>query len=197
MFDLSDGVSQYAWFPCREAHEPPWEYTNYWLKVRSLTKYSSSHNHLKKTHLGVLLWHLKKIHSDTIISIVKHLNTHCNRMGRYLMLFSVHVVKRGGVSDILHSQRWNRCEIRVDLTFNPFTIKFYLLHPSVHVDVCASLKEISSCISKLLGPREWYRYLGSGTICRKCILLMLFVFLHLGPLFSSYGGSSSDYPPGC
>ncbi|XP_031133821.1 pregnancy-associated plasma protein A, pappalysin 1a isoform X2 [Sander lucioperca] len=33
VFDLSDGVSQYAWFPCSEAHEPTWGYPNYWLKA--------------------------------------------------------------------------------------------------------------------------------------------------------------------
>ncbi|XP_012669767.1 pregnancy-associated plasma protein A, pappalysin 1a [Clupea harengus] len=30
--DLSDGVSQYAWFPCREAHHSSW-YPHYWLKA--------------------------------------------------------------------------------------------------------------------------------------------------------------------
>uniref|UniRef100_A0A8C5AHB0 Pregnancy-associated plasma protein A, pappalysin 1a n=1 Tax=Gadus morhua TaxID=8049 RepID=A0A8C5AHB0_GADMO len=33
VFDLSDGVSQYAWFPCREAHETSWGNPNYWLKA--------------------------------------------------------------------------------------------------------------------------------------------------------------------
>ncbi|CAG12416.1 unnamed protein product, partial [Tetraodon nigroviridis] len=33
VFDLSDGVSQYAWFPCREAHVTTWGYPNYWLKA--------------------------------------------------------------------------------------------------------------------------------------------------------------------
>lgn len=32
VFDLSDGVSQYAWFPCREAQGVSW-YPQYWLKV--------------------------------------------------------------------------------------------------------------------------------------------------------------------
>lgn len=33
LFDLSDGVSQYAWFPCREARVSSWGYPSYWLKV--------------------------------------------------------------------------------------------------------------------------------------------------------------------
>ncbi|KAG7270798.1 hypothetical protein CRUP_001532 [Coryphaenoides rupestris] len=33
VFDLSDGVSQYAWFPCREAPETSWGYPHYWLKA--------------------------------------------------------------------------------------------------------------------------------------------------------------------
>lgn len=37
VFDLSDGVSQYAWFPCREARESSWGYPNYWLKVRPIS----------------------------------------------------------------------------------------------------------------------------------------------------------------
>lgn len=41
VFDLSDGVSQYAWFPCREAHEASWGYPSYWLKV-SPTVYPSN-----------------------------------------------------------------------------------------------------------------------------------------------------------
>nr|XP_029501874.1 pappalysin-1-like [Oncorhynchus nerka] len=32
VFDLSDGVSQYAWFPCREAQQSSW-YPQYWLKA--------------------------------------------------------------------------------------------------------------------------------------------------------------------
>ncbi|XP_056603115.1 pregnancy-associated plasma protein A, pappalysin 1a isoform X2 [Triplophysa dalaica] len=32
VFDLSDGVSQYAWFPCREAQGITW-YPQYWLKA--------------------------------------------------------------------------------------------------------------------------------------------------------------------
>uniref|UniRef100_A0A8B9JHB2 Pappalysin-1 n=1 Tax=Astyanax mexicanus TaxID=7994 RepID=A0A8B9JHB2_ASTMX len=32
VFDLSDGVSQYAWFPCREAQQVTW-YRQYWLKA--------------------------------------------------------------------------------------------------------------------------------------------------------------------
>lgn len=36
VFDLSDGVSQYAWFPCREAHVKTWGYPNYFLKVGTL-----------------------------------------------------------------------------------------------------------------------------------------------------------------
>uniref|UniRef100_A0AAY4ATE2 Pappalysin-1 n=1 Tax=Denticeps clupeoides TaxID=299321 RepID=A0AAY4ATE2_9TELE len=32
VFDLSDGVSQYAWFPCRESHHSSW-FQNYWLKA--------------------------------------------------------------------------------------------------------------------------------------------------------------------
>ncbi len=32
VFDLSDGVSQYAWFPCQEAQGVSW-YPQYWLKV--------------------------------------------------------------------------------------------------------------------------------------------------------------------
>ncbi|KAJ8408732.1 hypothetical protein AAFF_G00253670 [Aldrovandia affinis] len=32
VFDLSDGISQYAWFPCREAEQPSW-YPQYWLKA--------------------------------------------------------------------------------------------------------------------------------------------------------------------
>uniref|UniRef100_A0A671KJD7 Pappalysin-1 n=1 Tax=Sinocyclocheilus anshuiensis TaxID=1608454 RepID=A0A671KJD7_9TELE len=32
VFDLSDGVSQYAWFPCREAQGISW-YPQYWLKA--------------------------------------------------------------------------------------------------------------------------------------------------------------------
>ncbi|XP_026881426.2 pregnancy-associated plasma protein A, pappalysin 1a [Electrophorus electricus] len=32
VFDLSDGVSQYAWFPCREAQPKIW-YPRYWLKA--------------------------------------------------------------------------------------------------------------------------------------------------------------------
>ncbi|XP_035248204.1 pappalysin-1-like [Anguilla anguilla] len=32
VFDLSDGISQYAWFPCREAELPSW-YHQYWLKA--------------------------------------------------------------------------------------------------------------------------------------------------------------------
>uniref|UniRef100_A0A3Q3AYG8 Pappalysin-1 n=1 Tax=Kryptolebias marmoratus TaxID=37003 RepID=A0A3Q3AYG8_KRYMA len=33
VFDLSDGVSQYAWFPCREADQSIYGYTTYWLKA--------------------------------------------------------------------------------------------------------------------------------------------------------------------
>ncbi|XP_030640627.1 pregnancy-associated plasma protein A, pappalysin 1a [Chanos chanos] len=32
VFDLSDGVSQYAWFPCQEAQRSSW-YQQYWLKA--------------------------------------------------------------------------------------------------------------------------------------------------------------------
>uniref|UniRef100_A0A8C9U8J2 Pregnancy-associated plasma protein A, pappalysin 1a n=1 Tax=Scleropages formosus TaxID=113540 RepID=A0A8C9U8J2_SCLFO len=32
VFDLSDGVSQYAWFPCRESPQPSWQ-PQYWLKA--------------------------------------------------------------------------------------------------------------------------------------------------------------------
>ncbi|XP_039549734.1 pappalysin-1-like [Pimephales promelas] len=32
MFDLSDGVSQYAWFPCDQAQGVPW-YPQYWLRA--------------------------------------------------------------------------------------------------------------------------------------------------------------------
>ncbi|XP_066517075.1 pregnancy-associated plasma protein A, pappalysin 1a [Hoplias malabaricus] len=32
VFDLSDGVSQYAWFPCRDAQQVAW-YRRYWLKA--------------------------------------------------------------------------------------------------------------------------------------------------------------------
>ncbi|KAM4533014.1 pregnancy-associated plasma protein A, pappalysin 1a isoform 1-T1 [Fundulus diaphanus] len=33
VFDLSDGVSQYAWFPCQEAYRLTSEYSTYWLKA--------------------------------------------------------------------------------------------------------------------------------------------------------------------
>uniref|UniRef100_A0A672GDX1 Pappalysin-1 n=1 Tax=Salarias fasciatus TaxID=181472 RepID=A0A672GDX1_SALFA len=33
VFDLSDGVSQYAWFPCREARQTSWVYSTFWLKA--------------------------------------------------------------------------------------------------------------------------------------------------------------------
>ncbi|MEQ2216054.1 hypothetical protein XENOCAPTIV_009978 [Xenoophorus captivus] len=33
VFDLSDGVSQYAWFPCQEAYRLTSAYSTYWLKA--------------------------------------------------------------------------------------------------------------------------------------------------------------------
>lgn len=33
VFDLSHGVSQYAWFPCEESQHDSWS-SHYWLKVR-------------------------------------------------------------------------------------------------------------------------------------------------------------------
>ncbi|XP_023666885.1 pappalysin-1-like isoform X2 [Paramormyrops kingsleyae] len=120
VFDLSDGVSQYAWFPCRESPQPSWQ-PQYWLKayfshpmvaaavIIHLSADGTSYSDQTQRNVTVQLvdtnsqfhnlgdWRLSCRNNPLVIPVVHDLSVPFYRTQAILVLFSWPLVAISGV----------------------------------------------------------------------------------------------------
>ncbi|KAG9353900.1 hypothetical protein JZ751_012024 [Albula glossodonta] len=133
VFDLSDGISQYAWFPCREAEQPSW-YPQYWLKayfshpmvaaavIIHLAADGTGYIDQTQCNITVQLvdtkeqihslgdWRLSCRNNPLVVPVIHDLSVSFYRTKAILVLFRSHLVAISGVG------------LRSFLYFDPITI---------------------------------------------------------------------------